>query len=145
VSEAAASKSDAPQISVTPIALRGEKGAGLWATRWRGQNHGASPLQLLAVHFPHGQFKSVESKFEPAIALGPGECAEFEVEVTCRELPGGVIENAFLIVNAVCSGSPWRIFVRLRVTINGRGEPEPCTRSITVQRVGFSSAMRARA
>ena len=143
MSDAAASKSDAPQISVTPIALRAEKNAGLWATRWRSQNNGDRRLLLLAVYFPHSQFKSEEQRFEPAIALGPGEWAEFEAKVACRESVGAIIENAFLLVNTVCSGNPWRIFVRLRVTVNGLGEPESSTQSITTQRVGFSNPMRS--
>lgn len=145
MSRAAADKSEAPQISIAPIALRAETTAGLWMTRWRGENKGENPLMLLAVHFPHSQFKGEERRFEPAIGLGPGDCAEFEASVMCRESVGAVIENAFLILNAVCSGSPWRIFVRLRVTVNGLGQPEPSTQSITAQRVGFSNPMRARA
>ena len=141
--DTAASQSDAPQISVTSIALRAENNAGLWVTRWRGQNKGENPLLLLAAYFPHSQFKGDERRFDPAIALGPGECAEFEAKVMCREAAGAIIENAFLIVNAVCSGSPWRIFVRFRVIVNSLGEPESSIQSITAQRVGFFNPMRA--
>lgn len=143
--DTAASQSDAPQISVTSIALRAEKNAGIWVTRWRGRNDGENPLLLLGVYFPHSQFKSEERRFDPPIALGPGECAEFDAKVVCREAAGAIIENAFLIVSAVCLERPWRIFVRFRVIVNSLGEPESSTQSITAQRVGFFNPMRAHA
>ena len=51
---------------------------------------------------------------------------------------GLVTENAFVIFNVNWSDEPWRIFVRIRVTMNLDGRPETETEAITTQRVGFS-------
>ena len=58
--------------------------------------------------------------------------------VSCAEPAGAVIENGFLILLVEWLKDRWRIFVRLRVTINQQGVPETATQLITTQRVGFS-------
>ncbi len=89
---------------------------------------------------PHGQFKSGEVRFDPALLLPPGKSAEFTVSVCCHEPPGLVTENAFMIFYAVWLGEPCRIFARLRVNVSDAGQPAAVTESITAQRVGFSGA-----
>jgi hypothetical protein len=49
-----------------------------------------------------------------------------------------VTENAFIIFQVIWSGEACRIFVRIRVLVNGRGEPETRVELITTQKVGFS-------
>ena len=65
---------------------------------------------------------------------------EFEAIVACDAKPGAIVENAFSIFSGVWRDQPWRIFVRLRVSVNNEGEPEALIELITTQRVGFSTA-----
>jgi hypothetical protein len=109
-----------------------------WSMDWCVENKGAFPLQIRALRLPHGQFKSDEHRFEPAMNLAPGESDRFQVSVRCSEPQGLVTENAFVIFSAIWSGQAWRIFVRLRVAVSAEGKPETTTESITTQKVGFS-------
>ena len=122
------------QISVEP-----EEAKGNWLIRWRIENLNSEPLDLHAVRLPHGQFKSAERRFEPAIVLAPKQDAQFQVCVHCDEPAGLVTENAFLIFQIVRLGEPWRVFARVRVIVNSKGEPETETELITTQKVGFSA------
>jgi hypothetical protein len=70
--------------------------------------------------------------------LAPGGAAEFQTVVHCDEAPGLVTENAFLIFNATWLHEEWRIFVRVRVIVDPKGEPESAAELITAQKVGFS-------
>ena len=101
---------------------------------------GKHPIQVSAVRMPHGQFKSVERRFEPPIGLAPGSRTEIDILVKCDEPPGLVTENAFVIFSVKSSGEGWRIFVRLRVVVSAEGKPETATELITTQKVGFSGA-----
>src|SRR5574341_72646 len=109
-----------------------------WSIGWEVENRGKSPLKMAAVRLPHGQFKSDEQRFEPPIDLKSGASAQFTTQVRCDEPPGLVTENAFVIFHVSWLDQPWRIFVRVRVTINSQGEPESATEWITTQKVGFS-------
>ncbi len=112
-----------------------------WRIGWTITNTGTGSLVVVSVHLPHGQFKSDEHRFEPALALAPGESDQFQVAVRCAEPPGLVTENAFVIFSVIWSGEAWRIFVRVRVLVNAQGEPETATELITTQKVGFSGVI----
>ncbi len=127
-----------PEIELTQTAAQSEGAAGPWRITWRIENRGTDALDILSAHLPHGQFKSEELRFATALALAPGERKMFQVFARCDEPAGLVTENAFVIFHVKCSDEPWRIFVRIRVTMNVDGKPETETQSITTQRVGFS-------
>lgn len=131
-------QSAAPQITLTQVSVEPEEGRGNWRILWRVANLNSQPVELRAVRLPHGQFKSAERRFEPAIGLAAKQDAQFQVFVHCDEPSGLVTENAFLIFQVVRLGEPWRIFARVRVIVNSKGEPATKTESITTQRVGFS-------
>ena len=130
-----------PQISLKQVWLHPEAGKRLWRIGWHVENPGCHPVQLKAVRFPHGQFKSDEQRFTPAFRLGHGEGVEFEANIACDAEPGAIVENAFIIFSATWLDQPWRIFVRLRVSVNEKGEPAALTELVTAQQVGFSAAM----
>jgi hypothetical protein len=109
-----------------------------WKLGWRVENKGAESLELASVRLPHGQFKSEEQQFSPAIELAPGDAAEFHTLVRCREAPGLVTENAFVIFKSHWLDEEWRIFVRLRVVVSPEGEPVSAAELVTAQKVGFS-------
>jgi hypothetical protein len=131
-------QSAVPQITLTQVSVEPEEGKGNWKILWRIANLNSQPLELRAVRLPHGQFKSAERRFEPAIGLAVKQDAQFQVLVHCDEPAGLVTENAFLIFQGIWVGEPWRIFARVRVTANSAGTPAATTEWITTQRVGFS-------
>ena len=126
-----------PQITLTHVSVEPEEGTGNWKILWRVANLNSQPLDLHAVRLPHGQFKSAERRFEPAIVLAAKQDAQFQVFVHCDGPAGLVTENAFLIFQVVRIDERWRIFVRVRVTANSAGTPAATTEWITTQRVGF--------
>lgn len=131
-------QSAAPQITLTLVSVESEEGRGHWKTLWRIMNLNSQPLELHAVRLPHGQFKAAEQRFEPVLTLAPQQDTQFQVFVHCDEPAGLVTENAFLIFQVVRRGERWRIFARVRVTVNSAGVPAAATESITTQQVGFS-------
>jgi hypothetical protein len=131
-------ESGAPVIALRQDSIEPVGTPGLWNVGWRVENIGAHPIQLLTVRLPHGQFKSEEHCFEPGTELRSGERTWFHVTIRCREPEGLVTENAFLIFHVLWFGETWRIFVRLRVVVNSKGEPQTAIESITTQKAGFS-------
>jgi hypothetical protein len=129
---------DEPRISVEEIRRSKEIESGRWLFGWRVQNLTKQPVKFLAARCPHGQFKSEERFFDPPLQAAAGQAVTIEMPVLCGEPVGAVIENGFLILLVEWLDKQWRIFVRLRVTINQQGVPETATELITTQRVGFS-------
>ncbi len=125
-----------PSIELTEI--DSVMSGGLWNITWRVKNTGSKVLQISSARLPHGQFKSEEKRFQPAISLEADEESSFRTTVRCSEPPGLVTENAFLILDTIWIGLSWRIFVRLRVKVNAKGKPGTQTESITTQKAGFS-------
>ena len=134
---------NSPQILLRQVSLRPGSGRGLWRIRWHVENLGRQLLQLEAARFPHGQFRADEQSFDQVISLDHGERAEFEATVACDAKPGAIVENAFVIFSAIWRDNPWRIYVRLRVSVNRQGEPAALTELITTQRVGFSAQLQS--
>ena len=131
-----------PQVGVEQVAQHPEPTSGRWRVAWRMQNLGGQPLQLLAVRLPHSRFRSEERELTSASELLPDERARLECSVACSELPGTVVENAFLIMRVLWREEPWRVFVRLRVVFDEQGGPQTTTEVVTVQRVGFSELLK---
>ena len=131
-------EASAPAIGLRQRGVRRENVTHRWRIGWTVENHGEEPLELASARLPHGQFKSDEQRFVPALTLAGGTAKEFETFVRCEEPPGLVTENAFVIFEAIWHSALWRIFVRVRVEVNGDGEPSTAVQSITTQRVGFS-------
>ncbi|HWH79467.1 MAG TPA: hypothetical protein VNT76_18940 [Candidatus Binatus sp.] len=127
-----------PNISLAQISVEGTGVAGVWRMVWRVHNHGAESLEITSVRLPHGQFRSDAQRFEPPITLGAGASEQFESSVRCAEPAGLVTENAFVILYANWLASGWRIYARIRVTVNSESQPETATVFITYQKAGFS-------
>ena|SRR5215471_4243492 len=135
----------APKIALTQVSSRGEGNKRRWRILWRVENLRDQRLQLKTVRFPHGQFKAEEQNLGQKFALDCGEKGEFEAAIVCDRKAGDIVENAFAIFNVILRNKPWRIFVRLRVTIKDDGTPTAIAESITTQRVGFSTAVLTKA
>lgn len=104
---------------------------GRWLVTWRIQNLGQQPLQILAVRLPHDRFRSEEQELAPAPRLSAGGSAQLELPVECREPPGAVVVNAFLIFRVLSLEEPWRVFARIRVAFDDEGEPQSTTEVVT--------------
>jgi hypothetical protein len=130
--------STAPRIELRQLSVRRSGPEGSWEILWQVENTGASSLTLKSARLPHGQFKSTEQRFEPAFELAPAGAAKFTTQVFCDEAAGLVTENAFVIFSVIWLGEEWRIFVRVRIFVTSKGEPESATELITTQKVGFS-------
>jgi hypothetical protein len=74
-------------------------------------------------------------RFDPGIDLEPEEEREFQTWVRCDEPPGDVTENAFAIFYVTWLNQPWRIFVRMKVSVGPDGTPRAVTESVTTQTV----------
>ena len=129
---------DGPRVAVEELRRSREVENGRWLFEWCIQNLTEQPIKFLAARCPHGQFKSAERVFDPPLQAAAGKAAIIELSVSCNEPAGAVIENGFLILLVEWLNDRWRIFVRLRVTINQQGLPETATELITTQQVGFS-------
>ncbi len=136
----ASDQENPPRIALAQIGIKRDQAPERWRIAWLVENRGSDSLKIESARLPHGQFKSGEVRFDPALLLPPGKSAEFTVSVCCHEPPGLVTENAFMIFYAVWLGEPCRIFARLRVNVSDAGQPAAVTESITAQRVGFSGA-----
>ena len=132
-----------PKISLRQISASSEAKKGAWQIAWRVENLSQHSLRLDAARFPHGQFKAGEQQFEPPLSLGNKESAVFESTIKCEEPPGAIVENAFVIFTSVWKESRWRIFVRLRVSINDDGQPQAISELVTTQQVGFSNELQS--
>jgi hypothetical protein len=131
-------KDHGPAISLRQGATNRAEVHGQWLIGWEVLNHAAEPITIVAVRLPHGQFKSAEQHFMPALQLSPGKGARFQTSVRCDEPLGLVTENAFVIFTVDRLAVAWRIFVRIRVVVSLEGVPETTTELITTQKVGFS-------
>jgi len=132
-----------PQVSVAQAARRAGTTSDRWLVTWEIRNLGQHPLRLVAARLPHSRFRSEERELVPQPSLLPGEQARLEFSVACGGPPGAVVENAFLILRVGWRDAPWRIFARLRVIFDEQRGPQTTTEVVTVQRVGFSEALKS--
>jgi hypothetical protein len=127
-----------PHVELKQIEAARNRVAGQWRFVWALKNLAHHPLQVMSVRFPHQQFKSDEHIFRPPIDLAKDTGTEFEQVIHCEERTGLITENAFAIFYAIWLGVSWRIFVRLKVIVDGNGDPRATTELVTVQKAGFS-------
>ena len=130
-----------PQIEVKQISVSRNLAPGRWILVWEIRNLSPAPLAILAARLPHGQFRSPEWKLSPAQTIFSHQSARLECAVECPQEPGSVVENAFIILQVLWLEQPWRIFVRLRVSIDAAAAPHSVTENITTQQAGFSERL----
>jgi hypothetical protein len=127
-----------PKISLEQLSTDRNGAPGYWRIEWRIENGSSQPIRVRSVRLPHGQFKSEEQRFDPPIDLKAGQQGQFQTRVHSHEPPGLITENAFMIFHVTWLDEPWRVFVRLRVTMTEERRPKTATELITSQKVGFS-------
>jgi hypothetical protein len=127
-----------PRLLIEPASCRAEAAPGQWLAAWRLHNLGQEPVVILSTWLPHDKFANPPLSLDPPVQLAPGGSTVLELPVACNELPGSVVENAFVILRLLWLGQLWRAFVRLRVTVDNSRTPQYSCESITVHPVGFS-------
>jgi hypothetical protein len=130
-----------PKVALRQVSVARDAATNRWNILWEVENLGSDALKIVSARLPHGQFKSDEQRFTPALELAGEESKQFQTVVHCDEHAGLVTENAFVIFHCQWRGEAWRIFVRLRVTVKSDGEPETATELISTQKVGFSGIL----
>jgi hypothetical protein len=133
-----AAPSTEPNVALRQISLARDAATKYWNIRWELENLGTDALTIVSARLPHGQFKSDEQHFTPALELAAGASRQFQILVHCDEPAGLITENAFVIFHCQWRGDAWRIFIRIRVTVTTDGALETATELITTQKVGFS-------
>lgn len=131
-----------PQVRVAQVSRCRGLQPNHWLVGWSIQNLSREPIRILAANLPHGKFRSLERESVMALEILPYDSAQVELSVTCRELPGEIVENAFLILRVLFSEETWRILARLRVTFDDQGQPQTITELVTAHRIGFSDRQR---
>ena len=131
----------APQIEVKQISVSKNLAPGRWILTWEIRNLSPARLAIVAARLPHSQFRCAEWKLSPAQEIPPDQSTRLQCAVECLQDPGSVVENAFIILQVLWRDQPWRIFVRLRVSIDAAAAPHSVAESITTQQVGFSERL----
>ena len=129
-------QSSGPEIELRQLTAERNAAMEPWKITWLLTNRGTHRLRVHAVRLPHGQFKSAEDSFDPAIELRPNGQTQFQTFVRCDEPPGEITENAFVILYVAWLDEPWRVFARIRVIVDSEGKPLATTESVTTQKVG---------
>lgn len=127
-----------PRVHIEEATAELTLSPGVWRVSWRIENLGDKSIRILAGRLPHSQFRSEEREFIPNPEIPEKGSARLDFSVSCREPPGAVVENAFLILRVLYGAEPWRLLARLRVRFNEDGQPWALTESVTTHRIGFS-------
>lgn len=95
-------------------------------------------MEVQSAWLPHDKFFSERREFDPPLVLAGLETIYLELDVTCKRLPGEVVENTFLILGLLWQDQPWRVFARHLITVDSAGTPQHRCQSVTIQTVGAS-------
>jgi hypothetical protein len=67
----------------------------------------------------------------PPLILPSRESALHSRQVEVAVAPGGLVQNAFLILRVSYRGDPWRIFARMNVESTLHGSVQPIMEAVT--------------
>ena len=127
-----------PKLLVESTSRKPGPNPDCWLMAWRICNLGQQSVRLLTAWLPHDLFRCEEQALPSQTILAPGETATVELAVTCHAPQGSIVENAFLMLRVLWRERPWRILIRLRVTIESSGAPTSTVEVVSTQVVGFS-------
>ena len=136
--QASRADSHPPDLGVEGIECRATDHPGRWIGVWRIHNRGDSSAEIAAVWLPHDRFFSDNQEYGPPLALESLGLVDLAVPVDCRETPGSVIDNAFVILRVAYHRREWRVFARQEVRIDKNGVPQAICLSVTCQPAGNS-------
>lgn len=100
-----------------------------WLVAWHVQNLLEQALVLEEAWVPHGRFRG-EGHVRLDLEIPPGGATLVHLRVAAHEVPGTLVENAYLILRA---SQRWRVFARMRVEFDADGTPRPVVEAVTAQ------------
>ncbi|HEY4659001.1 MAG: hypothetical protein A3G84_04005 [Chloroflexi bacterium RIFCSPLOWO2_12_FULL_71_12] len=112
---------DAPRLKVALEALRPGRGPAAWRAAWRLSNGGTGPVTVRKAWHPHGRFRSRRRAI--SLRIPAGASRTLELATRSDVAAGEVVENAFLILQAVSARRRWRILARF--TLRGQTGAPP--------------------
>jgi hypothetical protein len=124
-----------PRVRVTTVGKAAPLGQGQWQQRWELVNDADLPLEVTSAWLPHARFRSDQMNYEPPLVVEAGGMLALDLAVSADSEGGPVVENGFILLRTRWREEPWRIFVRVRVTLDEDGRPTPSTQAIQTQRI----------
>ncbi|MBM2810599.1 MAG: hypothetical protein HW416_1358 [Chloroflexi bacterium] len=129
-----------PLVEVDLESCEPSDAPGFWRMAWRVRNVDVKEIRVLAGWLPHGKLHADRTQYAPPTIVRMGSHVNLPFLVRCQEEAGTVVENAFVILSVEWGGESWRIFARLRVTVDAGGAPSTTTVVITAQPIGYAQA-----
>jgi hypothetical protein len=142
-----------PQVSIDIASVDSEGVAGRWRVAWTVRNEDARPVSLEDAWIPHGRFRG-EGHIRVNALIEPHSSSRLAFSVATDEVPGTVVENAFLILRvtlarptetlpggtseklrASLSERAWRLFVRMRIEFDHEARPRPVVETVSTQSI----------
>ena len=127
-----------PKLGVEALFCDPAGTEGCWSASWRIRNLSQQRVEIVSVWLPHDNFASRRRVFNTPLRLPSMDSEVLEIHVACDELPGSVVENAFVILQLEMDGRTWRVFARHRIALDDAGVPHHKCQSVTVHPVGFT-------
>jgi hypothetical protein len=122
-----------PQVRVTTIGEAVPLGQRRWKLRWELVNDADQALEITSAWLPHARFRSDQVDYVPPLVVVAGGKLALELAGSVDDEEGPVVENGFILLRTRWREEPWRIFVRVRVTLDDNGRPTPSTQAIQTQ------------
>ncbi|MFQ6026831.1 MAG: hypothetical protein ACE5Q6_04865 [Dehalococcoidia bacterium] len=132
-----------PDLHIEATSCHPAAADGQWLVAWRIHNLADQEMDILSVWLPHDKFLSSQLTLDPVMRLLPEEDAILEVDVTCHEPPGSLVDNVYIILRLLWLEQTWRVFARHRVKIDAGGKPHPICEVVSMHPVGFSEGSRS--
>jgi hypothetical protein len=120
-----------PALRVSIVSAQLLRTSHLCDVVWQLENQGSEQVEIEESWLPHGQFRAAREAFVPPLILPVGDAVLHHREVEVVVVPGGLVENAFLILRALYTGDAWRIFVRMNIEAAPDGSVRPIVEAIT--------------
>ena len=127
-----------PNLGIEALTCQATSEAGRWLASWRIRNLDTQVVEILSAWLPHDKFASDRRDFDPPLRLPANDSLGLEVPVACEEVPGSVVENAFLILQVLWRQGAWRVFARHQISVGGEGGLHHLCQSVTLHPIGLS-------
>ena len=128
-------KSSPPALSVSILSSQLVRTTHRCDVVWQLENQGPDQIELEESWLPHGQFRASREAFVPPLILSAGDAVLHHRTVELVVAPGGLVENAFLILRALYTEDTWRIFVRMNIEVAPDGTVRPIVEAVTASPV----------
>jgi hypothetical protein len=122
-----------PRVRVTTVGEATPQEPHQWQVRWELVNETDQLLLISSAWLPHARFRSDPVDYDPPLAVEGGGRLRLQFNATVDGEGGPLVENGFILLRTTWEEERWRIFVRVRVTLDDAGRPLPSTQAIQTQ------------